>query len=408
MAGGVKNENAIIYSFIIIVLILVDASTIFKHNRGSHVEISDIFGERLADPKSMGQIKRDTSLSYAATNIDSKEGTRVKTITVIKNHSGKNNGKLVINPEFHKNEEWANAFRDNFDTYGGIPDVPGIDDLFDFVKKKSKDDDGKKGAPNPKSKEIGKKEFTKPVDEPSSEIEITTPPVQKIKGDAELVPGLKKNQTSARSQSLGLDKVKTREPLSNSNYTSSEESGDIFFEKYIQEIPKGYDYPKPCPQGGKSVVSITNPSSGRTYDIPVEEDSPATPYIAPSINKKNQLPGLQSLQNNTQSVASTFVRPNFSVNSILPPLQTNSATTQDSLQPLNTVNSQTQITQQQGGGIYTSQRPYVAPNIRNSVNTNIASTLRPLYRNDIATYRGSSFLLGPKRVNVARSRGLKY
>ncbi|XP_036336564.1 uncharacterized protein LOC118746762 [Rhagoletis pomonella] len=382
-----------------IVLTLVDASTLTGiRNRSSNGEISDRFGAKMADPKSTGQTKRDTSLSYAATNIDSKEGTRVKTITVIKNHSGKSSGKLAINPELHKNEEWANAFRDNFDTYGGIPDVPDIDDLFDFVKKKTKNDEQNKKevANKPKPKDEGKKEPVKPVEE-SSEIETTTQPVQKIKGDAELVPALRKNQTSARSQSLGMDKARTLELLDNSNYTSSEETKDLFFEKYIvKEVPKGYDYPKPCPKGGKRVVSITNPSSGRKYDIPVEEDSPEIPYIAPSITKKNQLPGSQSLQNNTQSFTSTFARPNFSVNSILPPLQPNSG------------NQQTQPAQQQGVGFYTSQRPYIAPNLRNGLNINSASTLRPLFRNDITTYRGNTFLLGAKRVNAARSRGLKY
>lgn len=383
-----------IYSFVIIVLTLVDASTIATNNHDSNTEDLNIFGTKISDPKSIGQVKRDTSLSYAATNIDSKEGTRVKTITVIKNHSGKNNGKLVINPNLHKNEDWANAFRDNFDSYGGIPDVPDIDELFDFVKNKPKDDknDEKKEVTNLKPKDVTRKESTMPTAEASSEIEATTttPIVVKIKGDAEIIPGLKKNQTNARSQSLGVNKELTREALNNTNYTSPK---NIYFEKYIQDVSRGYDYLKPCPQGGKGVVSITNPSSGRSYDIPVSEDSPGTPYIAPSITKKTQVSGSQPQPNSTQNVASTFVRPNFSVNSILP-----------SLQPT----SPNPTSQDQGGSFYTSQRPYVAPNLRSGFNANGATTPRTLYRSDIGTYRGSSFLLGANRANLARSRGLKY
>ncbi|XP_020715060.1 uncharacterized protein LOC101458810 [Ceratitis capitata] len=404
--GGGKK---FIYSFIIIVLTLVDASTIFKNNHKTNVEDLDIFDEKIAEPRSVGQVKRDTSLSYAATNIDSKAGTRVKTITVIKNHSGKNNGKLVINPALHKNEEWASAFRDNFDSYGGIPDVPDIDDLFDFVKKKDKSDknEDKKEVAKSKPKESGKKETVKPTEEASSEIEATTEAtVQKIKGDAEIIPGLKKNQTNARSQSLGLGKVPTREPLTNTNYNITEGSKNIFFEKYIQEVPKGYDYPKPCPQGGKGVVSITNPSSGRSYEIPVSEDSPATPYLAPSINKKTQVLGSQPQVNSTQSVASTFVRPNFSVNSILPSLQPAPGIT--AAFPGNQGSQPAQIPQDQGVGFYTSQRPYIAPNLRNSFNANGFTTLRPLYRSEITTYRGNTYLLGANRGNVGRSRGLKY
>ncbi|XP_011212737.1 uncharacterized protein LOC105232661 [Bactrocera dorsalis] len=385
----------IIYSFVIIVLTLVDASTIPTSNHDSNTEDLNIFGTKVSDLKSIGQVKRDTSLSYAATNIDSKEGTRVKTITVIKNHSGKNNGKLVINPNLHKNEDWANAFRDNFDTYGGIPDVPDIDELFDFVKNKPKDDKNgdKKEVSNLKPKDVARKENAKPTTDASSEIEATTTPiVVKIKGDAEVIPGLKKNQTNARSLSLGMNKELTREPLTNPNYTSPDKPKNIYFEKYIQDVSRGYDYPKPCPQGGKGVVSITNPSSGRSYDIPVSEDSPGTPYIAPSITKKTQVPGSQP-QNSTQNIASTFVRPNFSVNSILP-----------SLQPT----SPNPTSQDQGGSFYTSQRPYVAPNLRSGFNANGVTTPRTLYRSDIGTYRGNSFLLGANRANLARSRGLKY
>lgn len=306
----------------------------------------------------------------------------------------------------HKNEDWANAFRDNFDSYGGIPDVPDIDELFDLVKKKHKDDknDDKKEVTNLKPKNVTKKENAKPTMEASSEIEPTTPTVEKIKGDAEIIPGLKKNQTNARSQSLGLNKELTREPLTNTNYTSPDNSKNIFFEKYIQDVSKGYDYPKPCPQGVKGVVSITNPSSGRSYDIPVSEDSPGTPYIAPSITKKTQLSGSQPQQNSTQNVASTFVRPNFSVNSILPSLQPmpSNPTIQGSQQSSNTP------AQGQGGSFYTSQRPYVAPNLRGGFNANGVTTPPTLYRSDIGTYRGNSFLLGANRVNLARSRGLKY
>uniref|UniRef100_A0A0A1X4J0 Mediator of RNA polymerase II transcription subunit 14 n=1 Tax=Zeugodacus cucurbitae TaxID=28588 RepID=A0A0A1X4J0_ZEUCU len=403
----------IIYSFVIIVLILVDASTISKHIQDSNAEVLDIFGTKVGDAKSIGQVKRDTSLSYAATNIDSKEGTRVKTITVIKNHSGKNDGKLVINPNLHKNEDWANAFRDNFDSYGGIPDVPDIDELFDFVKHKPKDDKNgdKKDVPAVKPKDATKNENTKPTIENSSEVESTTSAVvEKIKGDAEVISGLKKNQTNARSLSLGLNKELTREPLTNTNYTSTDKSKNIYFEKYIQDVSKGYDYPKPCPQGGKGAVSITNPSSGRSYDIPVAGDSPGTPYIAPSITKKTQVSGSQPPPNSTPNVASTFVRPNFSVNSILPSLQPTSAnpTIQGSQQPSNTLNPQSQLAQDQGGTFYTSQRPYVAPNLRSSSSANGATTPRSLYRNDIGTYRGNTFLLGANRANSARSRGLKY
>lgn len=120
--------------------------------------------------------KRDLSLSYAATNIDSKEGTRVKTITVIKNvggipasaaaaaaeevaalgaSAGHNPTKLAIDPKLHKSEEWANAFRDNFESYGALPDVPDIDDLFEFVNRKKPQEGEKKleASPNRRTRQ---------------------------------------------------------------------------------------------------------------------------------------------------------------------------------------------------------------------------------------------------------------
>uniref|UniRef100_A0A1B0FP79 Uncharacterized protein n=1 Tax=Glossina morsitans morsitans TaxID=37546 RepID=A0A1B0FP79_GLOMM len=108
-----------------------------------------VFGRRLRQLKrrSTNQEKRDLSLSYSATNIDSKEGTRVKTITVIKNLS-KKPGKLIIDPKLHKNEGWANAFRDNFDTFGKIPDIPDVDDLFAFVNNKRNKTESKKQEKN--------------------------------------------------------------------------------------------------------------------------------------------------------------------------------------------------------------------------------------------------------------------
>ncbi|KAL9912049.1 uncharacterized protein ACN427_005936 [Glossina fuscipes fuscipes] len=108
-----------------------------------------VFGRRLRQLKrrSTNQEKRDLSLSYSATNIDSKEGTRVKTITVIKNLS-KKPGKLIIDPKLHKNEGWANAFRDNFDTFGKIPDIPDVDDLFAFVNNKRNNAENKRQEKN--------------------------------------------------------------------------------------------------------------------------------------------------------------------------------------------------------------------------------------------------------------------
>lgn len=410
--------------------------------------------------------KRDLSLSYAATNIDSKEGTRVKTITVIKNVGGVGVGdlgsssaasnrqvKLAINPELHKNEDWANAFRDNFESYGGLPDVPDIDDLFDFVNRKKPEKETKeKEKPKPTESTTKTPAPTKATSEHSEDADDSDEAiVEKIKGDAELLPHIQqanilrlqaqelkqkqqqRHQQHAQQDSEQSKRIRTRESLVNVNYSTPMHSVSQFFENYVQVLPNGYDYakPEPCansvPPGNSNSIQVTTPS-GRTYDIPQSNSSGINgginhPYLAPALTKRTQIQA---------QAPPAQPQPNYSsVNSIVPPIVQQS---QGNL-PANNVPKlaqQPQLPPQVavagavggGVGVSTSQRPYVAPSLRNNglginrgpptpqpppLPTYATGNVNNGNGNTLPSYRTNNFgVAGANRPNTFRSRGLKY
>ncbi|EDW69578.1 uncharacterized protein Dvir_GJ13328 [Drosophila virilis] len=415
--------------------------------------------------------KRDLSLSYAATNIDSKEGTRVKTITVIKNVGGSGSGgesgssgaasnrqvKLAINPELHKNEDWANTFRDNFESYGGLPEVPDIDELFDFVNgKKTNAPSAEKETKEPKPTKPTVVESTtkaQPATKATSEhaedaLDSDEAIVEKIKGDAELLPhikqanilrlqalALKQKQQRQEQEQEPAKRLRTRESLINVNYSTPMHSVSQFFENYVQVLPNGYDYSKPQPcalPAPPNSIQVTTPS-GRSYDIPQSNSSGINgganhPYLAPALAKRTQIQPSQPTQPQPQAQQP----PNFStVNSLVPPI----------VQPQQGNNLPANVPQQQqqpqspslgagagaggaggasagvGAGASTSQRPYVAPSLRNNglgINRGPPTPQPPplpAYAtgnnvNGVPSYRTNSF--GANRPNTFRSRGLKY
>ncbi|XP_030386047.1 SH3 domain-containing protein C23A1.17 [Scaptodrosophila lebanonensis] len=396
--------------------------------------------------------KRDLSLSYAATNIDSKEGTRVKTITVIKSVGGNigeasttdnKQQKFAINPELYKNEEWASAFRDNFDSYGVLPDVPDIDDLFEFVnrKKSSSSSSAKAGTPVAHSAEKGDKQpelestttaksvmmltetATVPAPAASEQHEANDEPVEKIKGDAELLPHIKQANilrlqalavNGSKSGSINVTsgkRLRTRESLINVNYSTPMHAVMQYFDNYVQALPNGYDYSKPCALPPPNSISVTTPS-GRTYDIPQSNSSGTGggnhPYLAPSLTKKTVVQGTQQSPPPSQ--------PNYSsVNSLVPPIQQpgQGIPQPSNVPPAPLPPSQQQPAQSLGpvNGISTSQRPYVAPSLRNNglgINRG-PPTPPPLPASQPPAYRPNVFIGGGQnRPNTFRSRGLKY
>jgi len=392
--------------------------------------------------------KRDLSLSYAATNIDSKEGTRVKTITVIKNvggisapeeaaalgssiassHNHKQQPKLIIDPSLHKSEEWASAFRDNFDSYGALPDVPDIDDLFEFVNRKKPEGEKKPEEVPSQKEERVPKELQKPAEEtttkkagaseqseggivPSGNIDSDEAVVEKIKGDAELLPHIKQANIlrlqAAHAQARSG--VRTKESLIAVNYSTPMHQVSQYFDNYVQAVPNGYDYPKPCGMQPGNSIQVTTPS-GRTYDIPQSNSSGTGggnhPYLAPALTKKTQIPPItvqppvqqQQPQGNANLPQQPQQPPvvNPPNGGILPPLGT--------------------------GGISTSQRPYVAPRLRNNGLgiSRAPSTPGPIQipgqpglvgnnnPQQTPNFRTSIFGGGSNRPNTLRSRGLKY
>ncbi|XP_068143159.1 LOW QUALITY PROTEIN: cleavage stimulation factor subunit 2 tau variant [Drosophila tropicalis] len=399
------------------------------------------------------QVKRDLSLSYAATNIDSKEGTRVKTITVIKNlggigtanaevagvalpppNSNRKQQKLAINPALHKNPEWASAFRDNFDSYGSLPDVPDIDDLFEFVNRKktatsSSSSSSSSSMQNAKP-EAPKEEITtkQPAVEPETEpVDSDEAIVEKIKGDAELLPHIKQvNILRLQAQQL-LAPQRTRESLINVNYSTPMHQVTQYFDNYVQALPNGYDYSKPCgpaPSPGNS-IQVTTPS-GRTYDIPQSNSSGTGggnhPYLAPSLTKKTQI----QPQPPILPPAPVLV-PNYSsVNSIVPalspsnqiPLPVPPQTPAPAPAPVPAAAAGAGVGIGIGGGlpppglgISTSQRPYVAPRLRNNglgINRGPATAQPLLPAPPQQPQQGPVFGLASNRPNTLRSRGLKY
>ncbi|KAH8366239.1 hypothetical protein KR093_010555 [Drosophila rubida] len=419
--------------------------------------------------------KRDLSLSYAATNIDSKEGTRVKTITVIKNVGGvgvadvagsssaatsNRQVKLAINPELHKNEEWANAFRDNFESYGRLPDVPDIDDLFDFVNRKQPEKDVKEKETKSKEKptESTTKKATSEHAEDADDSDEAI--VEKIKGDAELLPHIKQanilrlqaqelrqkhqqqQQQQQQQQSQQLQQQpeleQSKRSLVNVNYSTPMHSVSQFFENYVQVLPNGYDYtkpepeqpPQPCGAAGavpvppNNSIQVTTPS-GRSYDIPQSNSSGINgginhPYLAPALAKRTQI------QPAPQQPQPSQLPPSYStVNSIVPPIVQGSNLPTQSQPPPQQQPQQPQapsVAVAGGSGVFTSQRPYVAPSLRNNglgINRG-PSTPQPLplpgninsnnfnnnNNNALPSYRLNNF--GGNRPNIFRSRGLKY
>ncbi|XP_017063503.1 uncharacterized protein LOC108102825 [Drosophila eugracilis] len=403
--------------------------------------------------------KRDLSLSYAATNIDSKEGTRVKTITVIKNVGGisapeeaaalgspvvgghKQQPKLAIDPTLHKSEEWATAFRDNFDSYGSLPDVPDIDDLFEFVNRKKQEGE-KKPEAVPNQGEKIPKEVVKPAEEtttkkaaaseqseegisPNGNIDSDEAVVEKIKGDAELLPHIKQANILRLQAAQARSGIRTKESLIAVNYSTPMHQVSQYFDNYVQAVPNGYDYSKPCGVPPGNSIQVTTPS-GRTYDIPQSNSSGTGggnhPYLAPALTKKTQIPP------NTVQPPVQQQPPNYtSVNSIVPPIQ------QQQPQGNTNIPQQPQVITPpppSGGilpplgssGISTSQRPYVAPRLRNNgLGINRSPSSAPggpvpipgqsgVVGNQpqIPNYRTGNFAGGQNRPNTLRSRGLKY
>ncbi|EDW50068.1 B-cell CLL/lymphoma 9 protein [Drosophila sechellia] len=411
--------------------------------------------------------KRDLSLSYAATNIDSKEGTRVKTITVIKNvggisapeeaatlgssitssHNHKQQPKLIIDPSLHKSEEWASAFRDNFDSYGALPDVPDIDDLFEFVNRKKPEGEKKQEEVPSQKEERVPKELQKPAEEtttkkagaseqseggivPGGNIDSDEAVVEKIKGDAELLPHIKQANIlrlqAAHAQARSG--IRTKESLIAVNYSTPMHQVSQYFDNYVQAVSNGYDYPKPCGVQPGNSIQVTTPS-GRTYDIPQSNSSGTGggnhPYLAPELTKRTQIPPI-TVQPPVQQQQPQ--PPNYSsVNSIVPPIvqpqpQGNANLPQQPQQPPVVSPPNGGILPPLGtGGISTSQRPYVAPRLRNNGLgiSRAPSTPGPIQipgqpglvgnnPQQTPNFRTSNFGGGANRPNTLRSRGLKY
>ncbi|XP_055842450.1 uncharacterized protein LOC129909390, partial [Episyrphus balteatus] len=309
------------------------------------------------------QSKRDLSLSYSATDIGSKDGSRAKTITVIKNVAGKKEEALKIDPKLHKHENWGSEFRDNFDSYGIIPDVPDIDDLFEFVNKKkeekkpkekdspeAKEPKGKDKKPN-KGKEEPPKETKKeeptPSPPPVEEVteEVKDEKVEKIAGDAELLmpPG---KQGKVKSQSLDMGRYSVRENFNDDNYAAPQHSGQQQFsqtekksEKFILPPAGPYNYPEPSlkgyvppngnpaqPQAQADVprgsIIVTTPS-GKSFDSPIENSTSNTPYLAPNFRRnQNSVPNQQFPSSSQRPYVAPNVRKPYEVtinNSSPPP-----------------------------------------------------------------------------------------
>ncbi|XP_017059945.1 protein diaphanous homolog 1 [Drosophila ficusphila] len=399
--------------------------------------------------------KRDLSLSYAATNIDSKEGTRVKTITVIKNvggisapeeaaalgsHVPKKNQqpKLAIDPTLHRSEEWATAFRDNFDSYGSLPDVPDIDDLFEFVNRKKPEAEKKAKASPSQEEEKVPKELAKPAEETTTEkavaageqsegatvpvgnIDSDEAVVEKIKGDAELLPHIQQANILRLQAAQALSGIRTKESLIAVNYSTPMHQVSQYYDNYVQAMPVGYDYPKPCGLAPGNSIPVTTPS-GRHYDIPQSNSSGtggSPPYLAPAIKKNTQIP--------PNTVQPPVQPPNYSsVNSLVPPIgqqpQSNVNPPQQQPPPIVTPPSGGILPPLGSGGISTSQRPYVAPRLRNNglgINRSPSSSPGPaLFPGQpgqvgsppqAPSFRTSIFGNGPNGPNTLRSRGLKY
>ncbi|XP_075163808.1 uncharacterized protein LOC142236467 isoform X2 [Haematobia irritans] len=351
------------------------------------------------------QGKRDLSLAYSATNIKSKEGTQVKTITVIKNvESNKHTATSKKNSELNNNR--SKSLKDNFSSFGVLPDVPDVEDLFEYVNKKHSHEKKTNGTTKDGTKKargnVETEQTEKPVFEASSEErEFSDIPktVEKISGDAELLPN------------FNTSRIKTRESLVNVNYSTPQHSVHRYFENYIQLSPESeaeYNYQKPCvhQQPIKS-ETVTTPS-GKTYNVPLNyTNSDINPYIAPSITRRPPT---------KQQSISSFVNVNpstFPINSLLPPILSQSNNLPQTL-PTTTTSGQIivpSISKTQTSIPTTSQRPYLAPSLRSGLNavsrgpggsTNVASI------QNMPSLRINSYNTLLKKPNNLRSRGLKY
>uniref|UniRef100_A0A1A9URR2 Uncharacterized protein n=1 Tax=Glossina austeni TaxID=7395 RepID=A0A1A9URR2_GLOAU len=428
-----------------------------------------VFGRRLRQLKrrSTNQEKRDLSLSYSATNIDSKEGTRVKTITVIKNLS-KKPGKLIIDPKLHKNEGWANAFRDNFDTFGKIPDIPDVDDLFAFVNNKRNNAESKKQEKNNiakdepiekintknenadlNSKQEAKEEEDvekvknaektinagemKNTDEVKEEDKSGTPPTEdnvnvekekpvaeelseyesinntqndKTKDETELLPSSSNLHNRVRSQlltTISYNNNEYKNPLhTNINYSRPyQQSIQQYFDNRVHPIINDqylhsdlYDNSSPV-----NSITVTTPS-GRKYYISANSNIQLgpnvfsnfpQPYISFPLNQR--IPQQQST--NDAFLTVNPINSTSTLQSAILLLGQQPQQTQQQQQQQQQQQYQTQQQSQLQAFSSTSQRPYMAPNLRTGLGG--VSRGSPIVRT-------SAF----GKPNAGRSRGLKY
>ena len=185
-----------------------------------------IMDEKLKEIQSKRQAG-DTSYSYAATDIGSKQGTHIKTITVIKNVAGKKDRPLKIDASLHQDAEWGRKVHDNFDAYGKIPEILDIDELFAFTK------DVKLTKP-PSSEKPVKEEIPSAKSEKPTEIEATTPKMTEKPIEMLIEKVEKMTNNDQKLAEIKIDKIPDDVELIGAVMNSNLKSQSIHYEPPIQ------------------------------------------------------------------------------------------------------------------------------------------------------------------------------
>ncbi|XP_055382490.1 putative uncharacterized protein DDB_G0286901 [Condylostylus longicornis] len=338
--------------------------------------LSSVQNANISDTSDPKQAKRDLSISYSAADIGSKEGTHIKTITVIKNIVGKKDKQIKVDPKQHKDENWGSIIRDNFDEYGKIPEIPDIDELIGYKKHKKTNEASDKEKPMEEKKVIKEKspEMKMKSDEKTDNAESNGEAVaesdkkeviEKIPGDVELINTETAN-LQLRSQSLpqfsgqnNITVLKRKVEIQGlpeitkylTQYSTPQHSVRQYFfqgdkklnlkdglKKSAKIIVQPCDraYPAYSKDGypiltvifsgitinngdnSGSVVKVTTPS-GRTYDVPLPTTTSKPPYIAPSLKKTNNFNSSSDSNNNSNNINNNINigRPAFNFNNFL-------------------------------------------------------------------------------------------
>lgn len=345
----------------------------------------------------------ELSYSFAATDIGSKTGTRIKTITVIKNLASKKHKTLKIDPELHKHDDWGSAFRDNFDKFGKIPDIPDV-----FKKEQSGESEMNTSAEDEVMQEEPKVEVVEvaqpkeiPIyEEPEPELEAVTEPELESEPEPEsTVPAEEEKEEEAVESSSEEPEVRSRViqklpadielidigPISLKQAEQSAKSQALRFKSYHPEkegLKEYRSYPSTSENPGQNYNRFYNGDGSKAQSI-------YTSY--PNI-KYTHIPYTP-----TTTAANPYIAPNKAP----PPYSSSQNVPPNPYVAPNKKQSRYKFENKAIQKVATTPEPYLAPSIRK-----MYSTIRPVTLAEDP--RPTAATLNNNQYQGQRFRGVRY